>query len=494
MKYMLEMKGIRKEFPGVVAVNNVDLEVSPGEVLALVGENGAGKSTLMKVLSGVNKPDQGSVIIDGQKVETFDPLTALEMGVGMIYQELSYIEPVSIAENIFVGRLPLKGKLKIVDFNKLKRDTAEILERVHVNRDPFTLVSNITIAERQLVEIARAISRNAKVIVFDEPTSALTDEESQNLLKLIRGLADEGRAIIYITHKMDEIFEIADSVLIMRDGARVIKANASEITKDQMIEYMVGRKLTNVYPMKHRALGDVVLEVNQLCGPGVHDVSFKTRRGEVVGIFGLMGCGRTAIMETIYGARPKHSGSVWLDGKELNLRSSADAVDEGLYYLPPERKTDGIIGNMTVKQNITISSLHQLTSGLLLKLDKEKKAAQEWIDKFTIRTPSLDKAIGDLSGGNQQKVLIARSLMTKPKVLIINEPTRGVDVGAKVEIYEILERMCEEGMSIIAICSEMPEILAISDRILCVHDGTITGEIGKKDFNQETLMRLAIGE
>lgn len=493
---MLEMKGIVKMFPGIIAVNHVDLEVRAGEILALCGENGAGKSTLMKVLSGVNTPEEGTVIIDGQQVQHFEPKAAINYGVGMIYQELSYVASVSIAENIFIGRLPVKklGPAEVVDFKKLRADTQALLDRVGIRRDPFTEVSKLAVAERQLVEIARAISRNAKVLVFDEPTSALSDEECDALIGLIRGLAKEGKAIIYITHKLDEVFKLTDMVMVMRDGCKVGKIATKDTDRNGVIKMMVGRELTNIYPPINTKYGDTVLEVRNMNGPTVHDVNFSIRRGEVVGVFGLMGCGVEDVMETLFGARPKTGGEILIDGKQVTIHSPSDAIAAGIYYLPPERKIDGIIPNMSVAENITITNMKtiQRKNGML-DLKKEEKIAQEWVDKLTIRTTDLKKSIAALSGGNQQKALIAKSLITEPRVLIINEPTRGVDVGAKLEIYTMLHSLCEQGMSVIAVCSEMPELMGISNRALCIYEGRITGELQREEFSQEALMHLAIG-
>lgn len=494
-EYMLEMRGIVKRFPGVVAVNQVDLSVRPGEILALCGENGAGKSTLMKVLSGVNKPDEGEVFIDGQPVVRFDPKAAIDYGVGMIYQELSYVDSVSIAENIFIGRLPVKkmGPLEVVDFKKLSADTEVLLKRVGIHRSPLTEVSRLTVAERQLVEIARAISRNAKVLVFDEPTSALSNEECESLALLIKDLAKEGKAIIYITHKLEEIFKLTDTVMVMRDGCRVDVKPVGEVDQTDLIRMMVGRELTNIYPPINTHYGKTILEVQGLDGKTVHDVSFSVRVGEFVGIFGLMGCGVEDVMETIFGVRRKTGGTIRVDGKEVRIENPEDAIAAGIYYLPPERKTDGIIPNMSVAENITITNLKAIQRGAILDLRKERAIAQEWVEKLTIRTTDLNKSIAALSGGNQQKALIAKSLMVSPKVLIINEPTRGVDVGAKLEIYTMLHSLCEQGMSVIAICSEMPELIGITNRTLCVYNGRITGELSREKYSQEALMRLAIG-
>lgn len=493
-EYILEMKGISKQFPGVLAVDNVDLRLKKGEVLALVGENGAGKSTLIKILSGAYTADEGEIVINGASHRKYAPVEAIQLGIGVIYQELNYLNDVSIAENIFLGRYPVKGPMKTVDYAKLKTDSKMYQEKVGINHDPFMEASRLSIAEKQLMEIAKAFSRNVKVLVFDEPTSALNHRETQNLFGLIKDFVKAGNAVIYISHKMDEIFSISDRVQVMRDGRNVAILDTSKTNKEEVVKHMVGREIKDMYPINSRPIGDTVIEIKGLYNDKVKDISFSVRQGEIFGLFGLMGAGRSEIVKTIYGATSKLAGEILISGKRVEINNPEDALKNGIAYIPSERKSEGLVLDHTVKDNITISALHKFKTGWgSLNLNKEKKIVTEWIDKLRIKTPSMYKETSELSGGNQQKIVLSKCLLVDPKIIIMNEPTKGIDVGAKVEIYKLMEELCQKGFCIIVISSELPEIMAVSDRIAVISNGRLTGICDKKEYTQELLMNYAIG-
>lgn len=491
---ILSMKGITKQFPGVLALDRVDLELKKGEVLALVGENGAGKSTLMRVLAGVISPDQGDVLLKGKRIHGYTPKQAIDMGISIMYQELNYYNDLSIAENIFAGNLPAKKGTKLIDYKRLKSEAKKYMEQVGLTQDPFTEVKYLSVAEKQLVEIAKAISKDIEVLVMDEPTATLNDEEIKILFNIIRKLAGEGKSIIYISHRLDEIFEISQRVMVMRDGQNAGLVETSQTTKMEIVSMMVGREIKDMYPMASRTGGDVVLQIDRLNSGIAKNISFEVRAGEIVGLFGLMGSGRTAIVEGIFG-KNSMTGEVKVCGKKVNIKTPRDAIMTGMGYVPAERKNEGLMLIHSVKENITISNLKGFKRlKIFINHRKEREAAQSWLEKVDIKTPSLNTMVESLSGGNQQKVVLAKWLMTDPKVLFMNEPTRGIDVGAKVEVYKLMGKMCEAGLGIVMISSELPEIMAIADRILTVHEGRITGEFKKSDFSQEGLLFAALGE
>lgn len=493
MEAILEMKQISKSFPGVIALNNVSLELYPGEILALLGENGAGKSTLMKILAGAYVPSSGSIYFCGEKLDHIDPRNMLEKGVAVVYQELNYFSDLSIAENIYAGNLPT-GPLGNVDFRKMFQDTEKLLEQVGLRHSPRTLVSKLSVAEKQMLEIAKALSKQAKVLVLDEPTSALNDNEVLTLFALLRNMVKDGLSVIYISHKMDEIFSLSDRVQVLRDGCSIGCVNTKEADVGQLVTMMVGRTITDMYPKTAIEPGETVLEVSHLEADGVRDVSFCVRAGEIVGLFGLMGAGRTEIVETIFGKRRRTGGVICVSGTPVQPRKPAEAVRAGIGYVPRERKKDGIVLTSSVGNNITYAYLKALCKLGFVRMSKERKAVDSWIERLRIKTPLAGTCINSLSGGNQQKAVIAKWLQGQPKVMIMNEPTRGVDVGAKVEIYHLMEELCREGMAILMISSEMPEVLGIADRVLVVHEGRLVGECRREDFSQERLMRMAIGD
>lgn len=492
---LLQMKNISKSFPGVKALENVELEAYSGEVLALLGENGAGKSTLMKILSGVYIKDNGSIIIQGSEVEIKNIKDAEKLGISIIHQELSLLPNLSIWENIFLGNEIFNGLTRRIN-KKLLREKAEILlKNIGFNIDVDTLVKNLNVGERQLIEITKALSKNSKVIIMDEPTTALTDVETDNLFKVINKLKSENMSVVYISHRMDEIFQICDRITVLRDGKYIGDVKTKDITKDDLISMMVGRKLEEQFPYRKSPEGRILLKVENLSyDEKVCDVSFEARSGEILGISGLMGSGRTEMAKTIFGEYKKSSGTIIVDGEEVKIHSPKDAIEKGVCYLSEDRKKEGLILGMSVGHNMTLANLKKYENGIKrINKVQESKSIQEFIKKLSIKTPSSEQLIKYLSGGNQQKVILAKWLMLAPKVLIIDEPTRGIDVGAKKEIYEVLNELKSMGKSIIMISSDMAEILGICDRILIMHEGEIAGELSRAEASQEAIMKYAVG-
>ncbi|MCE5256491.1 MAG: sugar ABC transporter ATP-binding protein [Spirochaetaceae bacterium] len=488
------MKNIVRTFPGVKALSNVDFTLKKGSVHALMGENGAGKSTLMKCLVGINPPDSGQIILKGKPVVIPNPLIALKSGIAMIYQELNPVLERSVMENIWLGREPMRGKRGVfVDHKAMYENTKTLLADLKLDLDPKQKVKELSVAKMQMIEIAKAISFNADIVIMDEPTSALTNNEVDHLFLMIERLRKRNVSVIYITHKMDEIFRVADEVTVLRDGANVITKPVSEMNINSLITAMVGRELTDMFPKVDCPIGDVRMEVKHLEVPGlVHDVSFDLRRGEILGVSGLVGAGRTEMMEAIFGLRQKSSGEIYIEGQKKNIHTPVDAIKCHIGFLTEDRRQTGIIPVLTVKNNTIIASLGNYTKAKFF-LDRRKinKTCSEYKDMLNIRTPSLEAIIQNLSGGNQQKVLVARWLLTNSDILILDEPTRGIDVGAKAEIHSIITKLASEGKSIIMVSSEMPEVIGMSDRVLVVCQGRITAVLDRKDLDQETIMRYA---
>lgn len=491
---ILQLQGIEKAFPGVKALDNACLNVYPGRVMALMGENGAGKSTLMKVLTGIYQMDKGTIHYEGEPAAFQGPRHSQQAGISIIHQELNLIPELSIAENIFLGREKTNafGGIKWAQMHK---EADALLARLNVKHRSTKLLGELSIGEQQMVEIAKAISFDSKVIIMDEPTDALTDTETESLFSVINELRDQGCGIVYISHRLKEIFEICNDVTVLRDGKFIGQKTVPELDEDSLIEMMVGRRLDEQYPRVDVQHGETCLEVKNLTGSGVHDVSFQLTRGEILGVSGLMGAGRTELMKVIYGALTKESGEILLNGKVINPQSPQDGLANGIAYISEDRKGDGLILGLSVKENMSLCSLETFSrANSSIKHDEEITAVDDFIQLFNIKTPTREQIIGKLSGGNQQKVAIAKGLMTRPKVLILDEPTRGVDVGAKKEIYQLINQFKQEGMSIILVSSEMPEVLGMSDRILVMHEGRISGEFMAQDADQEKLMACAVGK
>lgn len=498
-EFKLEMKGVCKSFPGVKALDNVQLSVRPGTVHALMGENGAGKSTLMKCLFGIYKMDAGEVFLDGEKIEVNNPDEAMKKyGIAMVHQELQPVLARSVAENLYLGRFPVHkfGPFQIIDHKKMNEETGRWLKEVGMDFDPKAQLSTLSIGQMQSVEIAKAVSQNAKVVIFDEPTSSLSDSEVETLFKIMNDLRKKGVSMIYISHKMDEIKRIADDITIMRDGTYVGTWHADELTTDQIISRMVGRELTNVYPERDVKPGEVILEAKHFTS--IHensfkDVSFNLRKGEILGFGGLVGAQRTELMEGLFGIRNTVSCELILDGKKIKIKSPKDAMKAGIGLITEDRRGNGIFGCLSIKDNVGVSVYNKfLRMGFILNHGKINQVVDDNIRKLSIKTPSMKEHIANLSGGNQQKVIVSRWLATEPEVLIMDEPTRGIDVGAKHEIYEIMNELVRQGKSIIMISSEMSELIGMSDRVYVMCNGKLTGEIDKKeDMTQERIMDFA---
>ena len=458
-----------------------------------MGENGAGKSTLMKCLIGMYTPDEGTVELAGDIVRFKDTKDGLEHGISMIHQELSPVPEMMVAENIWLGREP-RGRLGLLSPAAMFRKTRELFDEWKINIDPKARMKDLTVSKQQMVEIAKAISYDAKIIIMDEPTSAIPEREVAHLHGMIKRLTDFGVAIIYITHKMDEVFRISDDITVFRDGKHVGSYPAKELDRDKLIKLMVGRELTDLFPKEEAEIGDVVLSVQGLNrGSVVKDVSFELHRGEILGLAGLMGAGRTEVLETIFGIEKADSGEVVLNGKTLRIKQPADAIRAGMALLTEDRKLNGIMGVLSVRDNITAAALPRYSPRGVLRVGEMRKDSEDQREKLRIKTPSLSQLIKNLSGGNQQKALISRWLLTVPDVLMIDEPTRGIDVGAKSEIHRLMSMLAQEGKAIIMVSSELPEVLGMSDRILVMHEGRISGELSREEANQESVMHLATG-
>lgn len=491
---LLRMENIEKAFPGVKALDKVNLTVKAGTVHALMGENGAGKSTLMKCLFGVYSKDSGNIYLEGKEVNFKNSKEALENGVAMVHQELNQALKRNVMDNMWLGRFPTVAKgIPITSERKMYKATKEIFEKLELNVDPKTVMSTMPVSQRQMVEIAKAVSYNSKIIVFDEPTSSLTEKEVEHLFKIINMLRNQGCGIIYISHKMAEILRISDEVTIMRDGKYIATKEAKNLTTDEIIKLMVGRELTNIYPPKNNRAGDVLLEVENLSGmySKLENVSFKARKGEIIGVAGLDGSGRTELLENIFGNATRSSGTIKLGGKTVKNRTPRESIKNGFALLTEERRATGIFGILNIRENATISSLDKCKNGPFLSKAKLKKNTDWCIKSMSVKTPGQETKIRTLSGGNQQKVILGRWLLTDPTVLLLDEPTRGIDVGAKYEIYQLIIDLAEKGKTVIMVSSEMPELLGVCDRILVMSGGKLSGEVNAKTATQEEIMALA---
>ena len=495
MEYVLELKNIYKSFPGVKVLEDVTLQVRPGEVHALMGENGAGKSTLMKILMGIYKADQGSIFLEGEETVIHGPKDAMSKGISMIHQELNTVLDMEVAENVFVGRELLKKgmeKLKIVDIARMREETGKYFREMNIDIDPRAKMRTLSVAEMQLVEIVKAISLNSRIIVMDEPTSAITEKEATVLFAQIERLKKQGVAIIYISHKMDEIFRISDTITVLRDGQWIGTKPAKELDNDMLIKMMVGRELTDIYPKDPVEIGDVILEVKNLSrGKKVRDASFSLRKGEVLGIAGLVGVGRSELVETIFGLYPKTGGQIFLHGKEVHIKSAADAIKNKMALITEDRKQTGLNLIVSVKENIASVSIGKLSNHGIVNDKKINEVSEKYIKELKIKTPDGNAIVGNLSGGNQQKVVLAKWLLDEPDIIIFDEPTRGIDIGAKRDIYLLINNLAKEGKAVIVISSEMAEVMGICDRILVMAEGRINGEVRREEFSQEVIMGYA---
>lgn len=490
-EYVLEMNHITKEFPGVKALDDVCLKVRPGTVHSLMGENGAGKSTLMKCLFGIYSLDIGEIILNGKKVNFSNPAEALENHVSMVHQELNQVLYQTVMENMWLGRYPIKGGL--IDEKKMFNDTKKIFESLNIDVDPRKKVGTLQVSQKQMIEIAKAVSYNAKVIVMDEPTSSLTEKEVEHLFQIIEKLKKNNTAIIYISHKMEEILRISDDVTVMRDGKWISTKPASELTIDSIIKMMVGRELTERYPQKTVEPGEVLLEVQNLSTltPAFQGVNFELRQGEILGVAGLVGSKRTEILETLFGIRQKGTGKILLNKREINNKSPLTAMKNGFAMLTEERRSDGIFADLSITFNMIIANVNSYLKNGLLKNKNINEDVDKMVKAMNIKTPSRKARIGNLSGGNQQKVILGRWLLTKPQVLLLDEPTRGIDVGAKYEIYQLMNKLATEGKGIIVVSSEMPELLGICDRIIVMSNGRQSGIFNAKEVTQVQIMEAS---
>jgi ABC-type sugar transport system ATPase subunit len=498
---LLRMTGISKAFPGVQALKSVSLEVFPGECLALVGENGAGKSTLMKSLSGVYAPDEGQIELDTQPVTLSNPHQAQRLGISIIYQEFNLFPNLTIEENVFIGREPNTNG--IVRWSSLRQATQALLDRLGVNLDPRTTVRDLSVAQQQMVEIAKALSYNARIVIMDEPTSALTDTEVAALMTIVRGLKTAGLGVIYISHRLEEVFAISDRITVLRDGQNAGEVVTARSTPAQVVNLMVGRNLADLFHKEGSAAEpQTVLEVRGLSRTGtkrdaaaivLNDVSLQVRAGEIVGLAGLVGSGRTELARAIFGADHFDQGEVLIDGRPIAIKNPQDAIRAGIGMVPEDRKLQALVLQLAVRENVSLPNLRRLSSFGVIRRPEERRLARSFVESLQIRTPSLEQKVINLSGGNQQKVVIAKWLALQPKILIVDEPTRGVDIGAKAEVHQLLNQLAQRGVAILMISSELPEILGMSDRILVMRGGTIAGELMRGDATQERIMAIATG-
>ena len=490
---LLKISAIGKQFPGVRALHDLDLTLNQGEVLSLVGENGAGKSTMMKILAGVHTPDEGTVELNGQPIQIGSVREAQKHGIALIHQELNLSDNLDIAANIFLGNEP--HKYGVLDRKRIHEESAKYLNRVGLDFPPDTLVADLTIGHQQLVEISKALSVDAQIIIMDEPTSSLSQKESESLFKVIRDLKSQGIAIIYISHRLGEVMDLSDRVAVLRDGENAGELVGDEITHDAMVKLMVGRDLSQFYNRTTTIPGEVVLELDRLRTP-VHpgdEISFSVRSGEIVGIAGLVGAGRTELLQTIFGVTPAVGGTMKLEGVKLNPRTSLDAIDSGVVLAPEDRKRHGLVLEMSVRENTSLARLRRDQKVGLIDFSGEAELAEETIKKMNVKTPHAEQIVQYLSGGNQQKVVLGKWLAMNPRLLLLDEPTRGIDIGSKQEIYKLMEDLAASGVAVLFVSSEMEEVLGMADRALIMHEGAITGELSRDQLSEEAIMQLATG-
>ena len=490
---LFSAKGITKRFPGVTALDDVSFDLYAGEVFGLVGENGAGKSTFIRVLSGIYQTDAGSLEMNGQTIVFQTPREAFEHGISVVHQELSYVPELTIAENIMLSKYPMKHKNFMIDWKTLYRQADEALARIDIQLDSRLPIKKCSTAQKQLVEIAKAVYWKSRIVILDEPTSALNTAEIDKMLAYIRKLAKEHNlCIVYITHKLDEIFQCADRVAVLRDGKHVVTLDVQETDKKELSYHMVGRTLTDMYPKSNTDVGDIILEVRNLDNGECKDISFSLHKKEILGIYGMMGSGHIALGQMLFGDHPYHKGTLFIQGEKTEIKNPIDAIKNGFAYVPSERKTEGLILDQSVERNLVVVH-YQKVHDLLVNQKYDTEAAQKWVDRIHIKAPSVNAMVENLSGGNQQKVVLAKWLDVKPSIFILVDPTRGIDVGSKAEIYELMDELCAQGMSVIMITSEMPELLAMSDRALVMCEGRIQKEFNRDAFRQEDIVCAAIG-
>lgn len=491
---MIEMSGIKKAFNGNVVLNDVQFNLQQGEIHALMGENGAGKSTLMKILSGIYTKDAGEIKVDGKTVTFKSPKDAEKYGIVVIHQELNILPDLTVAENLFLGKEKTYGKLGILKNKEMDQEAKELLSRLGLDVNPKTRAGDLSVGKQQIIEIAKAIASNAKYIVMDEPTAALTDREIQTLFETIRELKAKGISFVYISHRMEEIFAICDRITILRDGQYVGERNIPETNFDEIVAMMVGRELGERFPERNCEIGDVKLEVKNLSIKGLFEnISFQVRKGEVVGVAGLMGAGRTEVAETLFGYRKAHSGEIFIDGKKVSIKSPIDAMKHNIGYVTEDRKTKGLILNFSIQENVSLANLKKVSSSGIVKKEREESLVNQYIEQLKIRTSGPKQSAKSLSGGNQQKVVLAKWLGTEPEILILDEPTRGVDIGARKEIYHIINELAQAGVAILMISSELPEVIGMADRVIVMQEGKLTGEVQKEEMTQELIMHYATG-
>lgn len=492
-RIILKMSDITKRFPGVLALDHVSLNVKEGEVHALLGENGAGKSTLMKILAGAYIKDEGEIEVFSEKTELGNPKIAEKLGISIIYQELNLIPALTVAENIFMGRYKMKNAVKI-NWKEVYKEADKLLEELEVDVKSTDYIRDLGIAQQQMVEVAKALSENARIIIMDEPTAPLTAKETDNLFRIVRKLKENDVSVIYISHRLEEVMEICDRATVMRDGCTVKEVNIADMTMDKIIRLMVGRELKEKYPRIEKEIGREVFRVENLCaGPKVRDISFSVNAGEVLGIGGLVGAGRTETARSIFGLDAKTEGKIFIEGKECLIKSPKDAIEAGIGFVTEDRKGEGLVLMLDVGKNLTLAALDMFKNGAHLNLSREKEMVEEYVGKLNIKTPSVYQRVEHLSGGNQQKVVLAKWLLSKCKVLILDEPTRGIDVGAKIEVYHLINELAKEGKAIVVITSETPELLGISDRIMIMARGKVSGFLDREAASQESVMTLAVG-
>ena len=491
MTELLRMNNICKRFPGVIALDKVNLTVNSSEILALMGENGAGKSTLIKILAGVYPKDSGEIFFEGRKVEIVSPHQSHTLGISVIFQELNLLPNLSVAENIFIGR-ENRMLASFLDKKKTVKLAAALMERVGLNCPPDALVANLPVSQRQMVEVAKALSLKAKLIVMDEPTSSLTERETQLLFDIIRNLKASGVSVIFISHRLNEVFAIADRVQVLRDGNNAGELSKDELNESSIIQLMVGRELKNIFAKEQVPIGEELLRVEQISSAAVSNISFSLRKGEILGVAGLVGAGRTELMRAIFGLDPRLRGEIFIHGKPVTIRSTEQAIKCGIGFVTEDRRNQGLVLEMSVRENCSLVTLRKLHTAGFIKFRQERNIVRDFIDLLRIKTASQETKAATLSGGNQQKVVLAKWLAVKPAILILDEPTRGIDVGAKAEIHRLMSELARQGVAMIMISSELPEILGMSDRILVMHEGRVTGELSRAEASQEKIMALAI--